>query len=150
MTPNPLFRLALLSWAISILGACGHQSQDLIARQAWIRLPPPGAGVAAGYVELSNPGPGPVTLTAVHSERFARAEIHSMSMRDGLAGMRQLESLAIPAATKLALRSGAEHFMLMQARSPLRAGEIVPLTLHYRDTAGLQHTLTVDFAVRAP
>ena len=57
------------------------------------------------------------------------AEIHTMSMENGVMKMRQLEDLPLPAKQPVKLGPGGDHLMLFNLKKPLKAGEEIPLTL---------------------
>lgn len=116
----------------------------VVASAAWIRLPPPAAQVAAGYVQLRNPG-GEDRLVAATAAGFGQVQIHAMRMDGERMRMQALpDGLVLPAGNVTALQPGGYHLMLMLPRRPLQDGQQVRIRLQFA-RSGEQ---TVDFLVR--
>lgn len=122
-------------------------AQAGIAIQApWIRLPPPPAAVAAGYLGIRNGGPEADRLLAVETDAATRVEIHEMREEDGMMRMRQLEAgLELPPGAHVELRPGGYHLMLMEPQAELAIGSRVPAALVF-ERAG---RVPVEFEVRS-
>lgn len=116
----------------------------VVASEAWIRLPPPAANVAAGYVQLHNHG-GEDRLLAATAVGFGQVQIHAMRMDGEVMRMQALpEGLLLPAGKVTALQPGGYHLMLMMPKRPLQDGQQVRVRLQFA-TGGEQQ---VDFVVR--
>jgi copper(I)-binding protein len=114
-----------------------------LADQAWIRVLP-GDLPLAGYLVLRNPGDRSVTLTGAHSAAFGEIAMHQSRSESGVAGMLQLERIAIPPGSQLVFAPGGYHLMLFDRTRSLRPGDRVPVTLDFADGYQLQ----VMFVVR--
>ncbi len=125
--------------------AIGGASAEVVASGAWIPVPPPGAKVLAGFLELVNPGPDAARLTGVASPLARKIELHAMEMADGLARMRRRDVLEIPAGGRVTLAPGSLHLMIYLAAQAPAAGTQVPLELSFEDGT----RLAVDAVVRA-
>ena len=68
----------------------------VVATGAWARAPPPALATGAGYVTLAG-GIHADRLVAAQLDGVARIEFHESSLDGGIARMRQLPSVAIPA-----------------------------------------------------
>ena len=88
----------------------------------------PAPGQAATVVGLRITSQKEARMVAVSSP-VAEAQMHSMTMENGMMKMRRLESLALPAGQEVVLGAGGDHLMLVGLKKPLKAGEVVPLTL---------------------
>lgn len=99
------------------------------AVDAWIPAAPPGARMLAGYVELVNEGADPVTITSVRAAGFEIAEIHQSFNDNGLARMRRVEAIEIPAGESVELSQGGLHIMLMRPERVPEPGESVTIEL---------------------
>jgi hypothetical protein len=97
----------------------------------WVRAAPPGVKILAAYLEIKNNGEKPRTLTNVSSPAFGQVEIHRSVMHENMAHMEHLKDLAIPAHASVVLQPGGLHFMLIDAKKPLHAGDQVPMTLTF-------------------
>ena len=117
---------------------------SLVIENAWIRLPAPSQSVAAGYCDLRNDGAAPVTVVG-----FAgpfRVEMHETRIEDGVARMRRVRELHVPAKSAMRLVPGGKHLMLFGVdAASLGAG---PVTFHARLASGAE--IPVAFAVRPP
>lgn len=128
-------------------GAGIDPAQAGIAIEApWIRLPPPPAAVAAGYLGLRNGGAVADRLLAVETDAATRVEIHEMREDDGMMRMRQLEAgLELLSGAHVELRPGGYHLMLMEPKADLAVGTRVPAVLVF-EHAG---RVPVEFEVRS-
>jgi len=155
-TPHPELRRIAAAFAVFAVSAlAGLTGQAALAEefkagaisveQPWSRATPGGAKVAAGYLTIKNDAAIPDRLVSARVEVAGRAEIHEMSMNDGVMQMRPLpEGLAVPANGSVALAPGSSHLMLLDLKRPLRDGETFSGTLTF-EKAG---TVDVTFAVR--
>ncbi len=110
----------------------------------WARATPPGARVGGGYLIVTNKGDQPDRLVSLTSEVSERAEVHEMSMKDGVMSMRELEGgLPIPAHGSVELKPGSFHVMFFGLKQPLRQGSHFSTTLSF-EKAG---PVTVDFDI---
>ena len=116
----------------------------LIATGAWIRTPPPGSPVMAGYVTLSNTGKREVRFAKVESPGFGAIEIHEMRELDGLMRMRPVPEIVVQPGDTMALEPGGLHLMLFRPSVELVEGTKVELNL-VLDAGGSQ---SIEFEVR--
>ena len=104
---------------------------DIQIQDPWVRAAPPNVKILAAYLEIKNNGGKPQTLASIASPVFGQVEIHRSVMHENMAHMEHLKDLAIPAHASVALKPGGMHFMLMDAKKPLHAGDQVPMTLTF-------------------
>jgi len=100
---------------------------DVRIDDAWARATAPGQ--ENGSVGLVITSAKDARLIAVITPVAKFAEIHTMSMENGVMKMRQLEDLPLPAKQPVKLGPGGDHLMLFSLKNPLKAGEEIPLTL---------------------
>ena len=117
-------------------------ADELVIEGAWIRLPPPGANTA-GYMTLVNDGDAPIRLTGVSSDSVERVELHESSVEGGVARMRHIHAIDIPAHGRVSLAPRGLHLMLIRPET-LVEGATVRLVLELDGGA----TQTVDVPVR--
>jgi copper(I)-binding protein len=92
---------------------------------AWVRNPPPGRDVTAGFLTLAAEG-APARLVDARSNAAARVEIHTMAMEDDVMRMRRVDGLDIPAGGSIALAPGGDHLMLFEIdRDVLATGQVL-------------------------
>lgn len=121
MLKNKILIAALLVFANPIFAG------DIAIEDAWARATAPGQ--SNGSVALHITSAKDARLVAVSSSASASAEIHTMSMDNGVMKMRQLEYLSLPAKQAVTLGPGGDHLMLFDIKKPLKEGNYVPLTL---------------------
>ena len=90
---------------------------------------------SAAYLAIRNLGNASDRLIGAAFEGARRVEVHETRIdEDGLAIMRPVESVLIPAGGEIRLEPGGLHVMLMGLDRPLVAGEEVELTLIFQDS----------------
>ena len=117
---------------------------DLEIKHPWSRATLPGAKVATGYLIVKNNGATPDRLVSITAEIAGKAEIHEMSVTDGVMSMRPLkDGIEIPANGEVKLEPGSYHIMFMDLKAPAVEGVKFKGTLTF-EKAG---TVAVEFAV---
>ena len=143
--------LAALCAACVILGSAGaaahgYGSGDVRVRHPWTRPTPPGATVAAGYLEIRNSGRTADRLAGASSPVAAAVEMHVMTREGDVVKMREVQSIEIPARQRFALDPKGSHLMLIGLKKPLAKGERVPLTLRFERAGEIRVELEVQAA----
>lgn len=124
----------------------GEESDGALARAAideslvpepmidepWVRAAPPTATVMAGYLRISA-GATEITVSGVDCEGFGRTELHETRLTDGVASMRRLDSVTVPAGESRSFAPGAMHLMLMAPAQIPTAGASVACSLSLAD-----------------
>ncbi len=139
----PRIARSLVSFALfslPLLAAAGAP----VASDAWARATPPGLDVGAAYVTIVG-GTTADELVGASTDRASMAHLHTMDEAGGMATMRPVSSIKIPAGQRVVLAPKGTHIMLMGLAKPLVAGESFPLTLKFAKS-GEQ---TVKVTVRA-
>jgi hypothetical protein len=121
-----------------------HEKGDLQVRHPWSRATPPGAKVAIGYMEIRNRGTQPDRLLSASSAVAKRVEMHVTQREGEVTKMRQVQSFAIPARERYALRPGGSHLMLVDIVRPLQKGERFTMTLRFERAGELEIELEVQ------
>ena len=111
--------------------------------QGWVRLPPPGVSMAAGYGVIRNGCKAPVVVVAAGSKAFGDVSLHETTLVDGVSRMRAVEKLPIAPGASVELKPGGLHLMLMQPEVALGAGKALPLRLGLEDGRKVDATLVV-------
>lgn len=107
-------------------------SAAVVVHEAWVPEAPPGARVLAAYLDIENASDSTRTLLGVSSGAARAVEIHRSEIDQGMARMRRLEVLELPAGSRTRFAPGGLHLMLLEP-VPLTAGAEVPLTLRLDD-----------------
>ena len=103
---------------------------------AWARATPPGVSVGAAYLTITG-GSTSDHLVGASTARASMVQLHTVEESDGVAAMRQVEGVAVPAGKQVVLAPGGTHIMLMGLTGPLVSGETFPLDLRF-EKAGVQ------------
>ncbi|AOF84633.1 hypothetical protein BSY239_435 [Hydrogenophaga sp. RAC07] len=71
-----------------------------------------------------------------------------MAMDKDVMKMRAVTALPLPAGKVVELKPGSYHVMLMDLKGPVKAGDVVPVTLVLESKDGLRSTLEVKATAR--
>jgi len=124
------------------LVACGGEVMPpLVATDIVITQPMPGRQMSAGYISLTNNTNAAISITQVVSPDFEAVEMHESLLEDGIAKMRRIEKLTIPANSSISLERGGKHLMLMR---PTGALQTVSLNFYSGDTLLLNINVPVS------
>ncbi len=129
-----------------VAAGCSQPRPDsgIAIGDAWARATAPGQTSAAIYATITNSG-GADRLVAVSSPA-GMAMLHGNDSKGGVARMRMLEQVPIPAGATVALAPGRTHIMLTGLKAPLDVGARLSLTMRFA-TSGPR---TVAVAIVAP
>ena len=111
----------------------------------WVRAVPPVSQNSAAYLRIRNSGAQDDFLLSVQTPVAASAELHDMVMSGDVMRMDKMSKARVPGGGELLFDPDSKHIMLLGLKAPLKAGQSVPLLLHFR-RAGV---LTVSATVRA-
>lgn len=114
-------RLVLTTICIWV-AACSAPQPPLVAAEVEITRPVPGRNISAGFMVLTNNTDRAIHITSATSPQYEAVEIHETTIEDGIARMRALDELVVPAHGGVTLRRGGKHLMLMRGES---AGDTV-------------------------
>ena len=128
---NVLSRCAL---ALGVLiAASAHADGKLGVYDAWIRLPPPGAKMMAGYATLKNTGDASLSILTVQSNAFRGSSIHETVTERDVTRMRELPRVDLAAGAEVEMKPGGAHLMLSEPRHPIAAGDKIPIVFLLAD-----------------
>ncbi len=118
--------------------AAGHAAvtRQVQASHAWIRVLP-GALPAGAYVTLQNDGAQAMSLTGASSTAYGQVMLHHSSTGGGMSRMTMVDALVVPAHGSVVLAPAGYHLMLMQAKTPVKPGDVVTLQLEFADGSSL-------------
>ena len=115
-------------------------------KDPWVRATVPHQSVTGAFMQLSSPQGA--RLVEVRSPVAGMVEMHETTLDQGIARMRHVRRIDIPAGTGVALRPGGYHVMLMALKRQIKVGETVPLTLVVENADGKRSTVEVKAPVR--
>jgi copper(I)-binding protein len=132
----------VLTVLVAMLLACSKQAPEINITDNWVRATAEGQDVGAAYMTITSASD--TSLVKVESSASDSIEIHSMSMENGIMKMRMLEQLDLKAKTPNKLAPGGFHLMLFDLKNPLKAGETVSFSLHFKNEAGKETLVTIS------
>lgn len=112
----------------------------------WVRTPPGGRDVTAGYLTL-RAGTEDDQLVAASSPIATRVEIHTMEDDGEVMRMRQVEAIDLPAGTDVSLAPGGDHLMFFGVDTAALGGE-AEVTLEF--ASGATATVRLPLSASAP
>jgi hypothetical protein len=113
--------------------------------QAWARATAPGVDVGAVYL-LIDGGAADDSLVSASSARAGMVHLHTVEESGGVAKMRAVDGIEVPAGKRVVLAPKGTHIMLMGLAKPLVAGETFPLELRFARAGELGITVVVRAA----
>jgi copper(I)-binding protein len=145
MRLNIAFTGTILLCGIAVVSqsAVGKGPAAVQPSAAWATPAGRGQIVAAAYVSLRNRGRTPQTLVGASSSVAADVQMHSSEVKGGIARMRRVERLTVPARGELKLTPGGPHLMLMGLNRPLKAGDTITVRLRFEGGAVLDVAVPV-------
>ena len=121
-----------------LLAACSADLPPLVASDVEITRPMPGRQMSAGFLVLANNTADDINITSAASPQYGAVEIHETTTEDGIARMRELDVLVVPANGTTVLERGGKHLMLMRGAD---IGDSVSVQLFSDDRL----VLTIDY-----
>jgi len=140
MTTRSAPRLAAIA-CLAFAGATPAADMPVVT-DAWARATPPGTTVGAAYMNIQG-GQQDDRLVAASSERAAMVHLHTVEEKDGVAKMRAVEAIEVPAGQRVTLAPQSTHVMLMGLDGPLVVGQTFVVTLRFANAGELPVTVTV-------
>jgi len=127
-----MFRAALLATLmLPVLAACGNKEEGLRVENAYVRFAPVRSNPSAAYFTIRG-GAQDVTLIGVTSDVAIRSEMHeTMAGMSGMASMKPVTSVQVPAGSEVKFEPGGKHVMLWNINPGLAPPKRIPLQLAF-------------------
>jgi periplasmic copper chaperone A len=136
--------LATLVVATSSAAGPGEtRAGPIVISDAWTRPTAAGMPMGVAYFVVRNDGARDDAIVAASTSAAARVEIHQTTLTDGMARMRPLREVVVPARRQVAIAPGGIHLMLVDLAAPLVAGQRIPLVLQFRNAGRVEIRLVV-------
>lgn len=143
MTSSLARRIAVV--ACCTFAAATWAADAPVVSDAWARATPPGTTVGAAYMTIQG-GKQADRLIAASSDRAAMTHLHAVEEQGGVAKMRAIEGVEVPAGQRVLLAPKSTHVMLMGLDGPLVAGQTFVVMLTFASAGDLPVTVTVKAA----
>ena len=115
-------------------------------KDAWVRATVAQQKSTGAFMQLT--AQADTRVVQVSSPIAGVAEIHEMAMDKDVMKMRAVPALPLPAGKAVELKPGGYHVMMMDLKGPVKAGDVVPVTLVLESKDGLRSTLEVKAMAR--
>jgi periplasmic copper chaperone A len=125
-------------------GADAVRVGSIVISDAWTRPTAAGMSMGVAYFAVRNDGATADAIVSATSPAAARVEFHQTTFTGGMARMRPLAEIAVPAKSAVAVAPGGIHLMLIDLAAPLAAGTRVPLSLRFRRAGRVEISLVVE------
>jgi copper(I)-binding protein len=131
-------RLLVLALAGLVGVPAVAQETAIRLEKPWVRRAPimpdarPGAeSTAAGYVTLRNRGPARDALVAATADVAERVELHETRNMSGMLMMERVDKVELAPGSRVEMKPGSYHLMLIGLKRALTPGQTVILTLEF-------------------
>lgn len=126
---------AAIAGALLVAGCL--KPAEIEAEDAWVRLPAVAGRPAVAYFTLHG-GEAPTTLVNVVADLAVRSEMHETMAAGGMATMRPIAGIPLPAHGTIAFAPGGRHLMMFGLNPALKPGASTLLTFTFADGSRLQ------------
>ncbi len=143
--------LGFLVSVVSLFSSFGVLASDLVAGDLklmapWVRASVPGQVNGAGYVQIDNKAKQGDRLVSASASGVNRVELHTIITENGVAKMREVTGIDVPASGSVRLSPGGFHIMFLGLTEPFKAGATVPVTLKFEKAGEVK----VNFEIKPP
>lgn len=135
--------LTLSTAMLTVAQAADFTAGPLEINDLWVRGSVPGQTNGAGYLQINNPTGASDRLLSAQSEASTRLELHSVLTENGVAKMRQVPGIDIPAKGSTKLAPGGFHLMFLQLTGPFKQGDSIPVVLKFEKAGEVRVNFTV-------
>ena len=118
-------------------------SNTITIEHPWARATPAGAKTGAAYLTLINTGPSADRLLSATSPVADKIQFHKESEENGVARMRELQTVEVAASDKVSFKPGDMHMMMVGLKQPLKEGQTIPLVLRFEKAGNVDVTVSV-------
>ena len=134
--------------AASALAVAAHAHQyflgDLVIDHPWSRPTVSGIPTGVAYLSITNHGTQRDTLISARTSAASRVEFHRTNFEGGMAHMRPAGAVVIEPNATIKAEPGGLHLMLVDLKSPLVVGTMVPLVLRFENAGEVTVQLQVE------
>ena len=131
LTASALIVFSGYSLAHNDMKSPEYRIGQLKIENPYARATVPGQKAAGGFMKIENKGTAD-QLIAASSPVAGEMQLHTMTMDGNVMKMREVKVIDVPANGSVELKPGGLHLMFMDIKSPLKAGEAVPVKLKFQ------------------
>jgi len=130
--------------ATALAGAAAHA--QVTVDKPWVRTTVAQQTTTAAYLTITSSRGG--KLVSASSPVAAAVDVHEMKMAGDMMKMRAVDALALPAGKPVEFKPNGYHLMMTGLKAPVKAGDVVPITLVVEDAKGKRETVDVKATAR--
>ncbi len=119
--------IALISFNATF--ALNNQLGNITIDDPWVRSAPPNAPILGAFMEISNHSDDGIKLLSANTNGYKRLELHKTVPQDGMMKMIKQDFMLISAHSKLTLKPGSWHIMMIKPKEVPREGDSVAIKL---------------------
>ncbi len=134
-----LFAAGLLVSAGVFAGA----ADNVVVQDPYVRLAPPNAPATGAFMVIRNNGDKDVKVLKADNPVSKVTELHTHLNEGGVMKMRPVPAIDIKAKGEAVLKPGGLHVMMIDLKSPMKEGDVVPITLTFDDGSSKKVDATV-------
>jgi periplasmic copper chaperone A len=140
--------LAIGLLALLIAPAAAHEIKlgDLSVIHPWARATAGAAKTGAVYMRVENNGDADDQLVGMATDAAERVEMHIHAEENGVATMRKVDAIDLPAHSTIEFKPGQYHVMLIGVDPPLREFDTFKMTLVFAKAGHVEVEVYVEEA----
>lgn len=148
---NPMNKLPLLLAGLLLsAGALAGSADQVTVHEPYVRLAPPNAPATGAFMVIRNGGGKDIKVLKASNPVSKATELHTHLNDGGVMKMRPVPAIDIKAGGEAVLKPGGLHVMLIDLQTPMKEGDVVPITLTFDDGSSKQVDAKVVRPVAAP
>ena len=134
-------------WGSLVVGLATFAVQaEVTVKDAWVRGTVPSQTVTGAFMTVTSSEEA--KIVAANSPAAKMTHVHATMMMGSVAHMRSVDQVPLPAGKAVELKPGGYHVMLTDLVRPVKAGEVVPITLTIEGKDGKRSQVEVKATVR--
>lgn len=142
------FRSLIMSAAFicavpSLSFAQDAKAGDIAINGAYTRATVPGQVAAGGFMKITSSGAADQLISAT-SPVSNDVQLHTMKMDGNVMQMREVKQIDVPANGVVDLKPGGLHLMFMNIKTPLKAGDLLPVKLKFAKAGEIEVKMPVN------
>lgn len=117
---------------------------EITVEKAWARIVPGAGGTGAIYLTIFNKSGNDDLLLAVDSDVVRSSSVHKSVTKGGIARMEPMPfGLPMPNNSEVVMAPGGTHIMLTGLTGVVQPGDLLPVTMVFRDAGNLNFEVPV-------
>lgn len=138
---------ASLMFSASVLAGA---ADNVSVQDPYVRLAPPNAPATGAFMVIKNNGDKDVKVLKADNPVSKVTELHTHLNEGGVMKMRPVPSIEVKAKGEAVLKPGGLHVMMIDIKTPMKEGDVVPITLSFDDGSTKQVDAKVVRPMAAP